>query len=153
MNNLEYLDLINRVIDNTATEKEKLRLQQLRDENPEVQKYYEKMTALCTILQRTPKIAPPHNFKDTIMHAIEVQGGKACGRKGIFRQLLRSFRPSPAVKYALAASGGLALGLVLYLYSGNLNDKFSAMDRSLLRGALLEPDNQETIVDKKTVSF
>jgi len=106
-------DLINRDIDGRTTPEERDHLKHVLATYPEAREFFDEMRVLSGELARTRRLDAPATLKPSIMRSIAHRDA-AHDRKLPFFSLGESFLRKSSLRFGLAFSGGLALGILIF---------------------------------------
>ena len=141
----QYIELINKDIDNVITPAEKVKLQDYLSKNDEAKVYYEEIHLTNEYLNKLPDIEPSPSLKKQIINSIDFSKYSRKTKKTFIKILgLNRSLFTPKLAYAFAL--GLIAGI--FIYSIFVNDFFNvnSFDKKDITGTIgIENANVSTI--------
>lgn len=139
----EFIEIVNKAIDRTATDAELARLREYIAGNPEAKEYYEKLGRMSAILDKVKPVDPPPDLKRNVMSSIHARKHQAKQEGGLFYAFMKSLKVKVGLRYAFSFSAGIIVGVfALAVFFGGLDD-ISSLDKSDLSGTMIINGAQE----------
>lgn len=118
--NAKYIELIHREIDGLNSEKESAELKAFLDNNQQAQQLFHELRAVSEKLGEVNIVEPPEHLRTLIMNSIPKYKYAPAKKPGFGQKVAGIFVLKPRLQLALAFSGGLATGLLLFaLFTAN----------------------------------
>lgn len=114
MENEKNIQLINKQIDGLISEPEKLELQKIMKDNPEVRRLYDELCQTADLLSDADELEPSENLKKYIMNSIDADLYKESKEKSSKRLSFFSFPQFPKYRLSLVFATGLVAGIFIY---------------------------------------
>ncbi len=128
------LELINKEIDHVITSREKQKLHQLLEANPEALKYYNEIIKSEKLLDEIPEVEPSINLKKKILNSIDYNLYNKKNQPSFSHHLSTLFsglRKKPVLSFSLGLLIGLIVSVAISYYviynPGNVDNIYGAM--------------------------
>lgn len=141
----KYVELIHREIDGLNSEKERTELEAYLEKNPQAQRFFRELSAVAEKLGAVNLAEPPEHLKTVIMNSIPGDKYAPAKKTGLSKSVAWIFALKPRFQVALAFSGGLAAGLLLFALFTSNNSTPSSSDPANLYGTLALQASSEKI--------
>ncbi len=132
----EYRQLIQKEVDNLASDSERSQLQRYLSSNPEAKQLYESMMAMKHALDNAPQVDPPPGLREKIMRRVRAGQLTVPKRPAPVRTILDAFKARMSIGRVFAFSAGVAVGALLILLAGSDSGRFDALDPNHISGAM-----------------
>jgi hypothetical protein len=108
------MELIQRELDGTLSDRDAKLLQQAVDADAEVRRYRQELRVSVLRVASLPRVDPPPQLKGAILQELRTRAAKPSAGSALRTWFARAVESRPAFNYVYAFSAGIILGVALY---------------------------------------
>ena len=151
MNENQFIDLVNKEIDDIISLNEKKDLHEYLDTHPEAMKKYQELILTARTLNKLDKVEPPEYLKSQIMNSIDLNRYTVKQKKNSFFNFpIFDWLFYPKPKFALSFATGTIFGLLLFaLFFSDIVESVLFVWNCHTEASKVQPFSQGSIFQKR----
>ena len=144
------IELMNAEIDGVNSPEVSRELHEHLDANPDARRHYDELKDVGRVLAEADEVSPPVGLRRAIMRAVAARGNPHV-KVGFLERMRRALSPAPRFRPAYAFTGGIVVGLGLFVLISVTLPRMVPVDAANLVGTIGSGDRRFVAADP--VSF